>query len=89
MKYYLPSRDSMSGTVNTDENGTKIQAVKLENVLKKVNHTIIKMDIEGAEFDALHGGKEIIKINKPKLAICIYHSAEDLRRIPIYIKFST
>lgn len=30
--------------------------------------------------------QKTIVMHKPKLAICIYHSAEDLWRIPIYIK---
>lgn len=47
--------------------------------------TFIKMDIEGAEMDALIGGEKTIKRNYPKLAICIYHSLEDMLRIIEYI----
>lgn len=47
--------------------------------------TFIKMDIEGAEWNALHGAEKIIRNNKPKLAICIYHSDEDMVRIPMWI----
>jgi len=48
--------------------------------------TIIKMDIEGAEYNALLGAKRIIKKYTPKLAICVYHKPEDLWQIPILIK---
>lgn len=47
--------------------------------------TFIKMDIEGAEMDALYGAKETIIRNKPKLAICIYHKPEHLFEIPLLI----
>ena len=44
------------------------------------------MDIEGAEVGALKGGSHIIKKQTPKLAICIYHSPEDMLEIPMQIK---
>ena len=51
-----------------------------------VNPTMIQMDIEGAELPALKGFKNTIINNKPKLAICIYHSRRDYWEIPLYIK---
>jgi len=44
--------------------------------------TFIKMDIEGAEKEALLGGKEIISRYRPKLAICAYHELEDVLELP-------
>jgi FkbM family methyltransferase len=46
----------------------------------------IKMDIEGAEWNALKGASETIKKFKPKLAVALYHSVEDFERIPMFIK---
>jgi FkbM family methyltransferase len=45
----------------------------------------LKMDIEGAEIEALMGASEILKTNKPLLAISIYHIPSDLWRIPLLI----
>jgi hypothetical protein len=44
------------------------------------------MDIEGSEPQALSGAEEIIKKQKPKLAISVYHKLEHLWEIPLYLK---
>lgn len=44
--------------------------------------TFIKMDIEGAEADALKGCRRQITENHPKLAISVYHGYDDLWRLP-------
>lgn len=59
--------------------------INIDAVPECKNATFIKMDIEGMEWDALHGAVETIKRNHPKLAICIYHSDEDMIRIVEYI----
>lgn len=48
--------------------------------------TLIKMDIEGSEWAALHGAETLIRRCKPRLAISIYHCGEDYTRIPLYLK---
>lgn len=47
--------------------------------------TFIKMDIEGFECKALKGAVNTIHKFKPKLAICMYHSIEDMMNVPLLI----
>lgn len=59
------------------DSGEKIEITSMDSFLRdKV--TLIKMDIEGSEKDALLGAKKTILKNKPKLAICVYHNLADL-----------
>ncbi len=51
-----------------------------------VKPDFIKMDIEGAELNALMGAKNIIKTHKPSLAISLYHNLSDMWMIPLLIK---
>ena len=44
--------------------------------------SFIKMDIEGSELDAIMGAQHIISHNTPKMAICVYHKADDFWKIP-------
>lgn len=62
-----------------------VQCVSIDEVLVGFHPTFIKMDIEGAEYNALLGAKETIIKNKPDLAICLYHRVEDLWNIPLLI----
>lgn len=45
----------------------------------------IKMDIEGAEHEALDGAARVLREQRPKLAICIYHRARDVWELPLKI----
>jgi FkbM family methyltransferase len=43
--------------------------------------TLIKMDLEGWETRALAGARRLIRDNRPKLALAVYHRASDFRDI--------
>ena len=64
----------------------EIRTVCIDDLAHGHRVGMIKMDIEGAELDALQGAEELIVRCKPKLAICIYHKFSDLWKIPLYIK---
>lgn len=62
------------------------RVVKLDDKLRDKKVTLIKMDIEGSELSALNGSENIIKNQKPKIAISAYHKIEDIWKIPLYLK---
>lgn len=62
----------------------KVEIVRIDDDVEEIP-TFIKMDIEGAEQDALKGCENIIRKHHPKLAICIYHGYEDIWKIPSMI----
>lgn len=53
---------------------------------KREQVTFLKADIESYEYRMLLGAKKIIKEQKPKLAVCIYHNATDMYSIPLLVK---
>jgi FkbM family methyltransferase len=68
---------------NISESGSSyIQTVALDHVLHGIKPTYIKMDIEGAEKEALLGSVGIIKEYEPDLAISVYHLVEHLWELP-------
>lgn len=65
-----------------EDGGHKIEAVALDDFLMNRPVTFVKMDIEGAELEALKGARHTIMGQRPKLAVSIYHKAEDIWTIP-------
>ncbi|MEI6679670.1 MAG: FkbM family methyltransferase [Mariniphaga sp.] len=83
LKFSSGAGESSSIQVNGD---ITIQCLSLDETLLDVKIGYIKMDIEGAEIDALLGAQNTIKKYKPTLAISLYHKPEHLFTIPLLIK---
>lgn len=79
------SLNSSASCVNEFSNSF-INVINIDTICKNEAITMIKMDIEGSEYKALTGSRNTILRTKPKLAICVYHLAEDLWKIPLLIK---
>ncbi|HEX8707879.1 MAG TPA: FkbM family methyltransferase [Pyrinomonadaceae bacterium] len=65
---------------------TQVEVVSLDQALKNEHPTFIKFDIEGAEQDALRGGRNLIQTLKPTLAVSVYHRPGDMWEVPLYLK---
>ena len=75
--------NSSSGGGKAQEGGdVVVTGESIDNVLNGERATFIKMDVEGAELEALKGAANTIKNYKPRLAISIYHKPEDIYEIP-------
>ncbi len=82
-------RFATTGTVAsrvTGDGELEMECVCLDMAAADCGPTFIKMDIEGAEIDALNGGARVIRENRPILAICVYHLPDHLWRIPLLIR---
>lgn len=85
-KLYFDAAGTCSSHISEKEGDYVIETAALDEIVFDKRPTYIKMDIEGAEQEALKGCRKIIQAYKPKLAICIYHKPEDLYEIPAMIK---
>lgn len=80
--HIISAGSDSSGVKN---NTVSIRTVAIDDVVGDRTVGFIKMDIEGAEFDALHGAKNTILRDKPFLAICVYHLRGDVFAIMDYL----
>jgi FkbM family methyltransferase len=84
-------RYDVNGTgsaINGEATGAEIlngHSVRLDKLLEKQRVTFIKMDIEGAEVRALRGSEGIIREQRPKCAICVYHDLRHLWEVPFLL----
>jgi FkbM family methyltransferase len=80
------SSASGAGSAVAQSGDIEVQADSLDKLLSDVEPTFIKMDIEGAEPDALRGATRTLRTNAPTLAICLYHAREHLWLLPKAIR---
>jgi FkbM family methyltransferase len=82
-------RFDMTGTAASSVQGQgtyEVDSLPLDELLGDVAPTYIKMDIEGAEPDALEGARRVIGEHLPVLAVCLYHLQDHLWQIPLQIQ---
>lgn len=85
-KLYFNAMGTVASHISESGQGDLIETASLDETVYDKEPTFIKMDIEGAEQEALKGCRKIIREYRPKLAICVYHKPEDFYQIPLMIK---
>jgi FkbM family methyltransferase len=79
--------DAGLGVASASSTGGSLQVAcrKLDDAIPDAP-TLIKMDIEGAELQALRGAARLIRDHQPVLAICAYHYNEHLWQLPMLMQ---
>lgn len=75
-----------SATATTVDEGVEVDCRTIDELFAHRRVTMIKMDIEGAEYDALRGARAVIERESPVLAVCAYHTQADIWRIPLLLR---
>jgi len=74
-------------SAHASDTGTiEVDCRPLDEILQGETPTLVKMDLEGAELDALIGGEASIRRAKPSMAICVYHRPDHLWSIPLLLR---
>ena len=73
------------GACIAEDGDVVVECIPIDELLGEIKPTLIKMDIEGGELDALEGASGVIRRYQPILSICVYHRQDDLWRIPLFI----
>lgn len=74
---------SSGGMSNIKSGGSKEIAVDTLDHLVGEKIDFLKMDIEGSEYEAIVGAKNLISRDRPAMAISVYHKEEDIWRLPL------
>lgn len=67
------------------ENGYTVPVYAVDDLLQGEKATYIKMDVEGAEAEALRGLTQTIKAYAPSLAVSAYHRTADFFTLPLLL----
>ncbi|HYA42284.1 MAG TPA: FkbM family methyltransferase [Syntrophobacteraceae bacterium] len=62
-----------------------VQSISIDSYVSNESVSLIKLDIEGAEVQALRGATKTIRRCRPKLIISAYHNIDDILEIPLVI----
>lgn len=78
----------ISSSLSDENGGIEVKVTTLDKLFYKKGEkiTYIKMDLEGFDCEALIGAENLIRENKPKIAVTTYHKYEDAELMTKYLK---
>ena len=82
MAYFDPISSVDAAIVPAHVPGVSIPVLAYDCIGFSQAPTVVKLDIEGSELDAIQGMRETIRRHRPVCAICVYHRPDDLWKIP-------
>lgn len=78
------NRNSSGASTGSFEHKTvQIEGKALDNVAECVD--FIKYDVEGLEYEALMGSRNLISTHAPDLLVSMYHKSEDMYLLPLLV----
>lgn len=83
---YISSAGGVSTLVEEGNQQVEIKTIDTFVKDKCIEVGLIKMDIEGNEYNAIIGAEETIKKFKPLLIVSLYHTGKDFFEIPPLLK---
>jgi FkbM family methyltransferase len=78
--------NGLAGSSLSDQGGDVVTCVALDEALATFRPTVVKMDIEGAEIEALEGARRMVQEYRPELVLCVYHRPAHLWQIPHLVR---
>lgn len=89
--YYTPAPNNIGAgkiaEAKKNDDSYQVKCTTVDQICKDmhIQPNFIKMDIEGAELDAIEGARDTLIKYQPKLAICIYHKWSHRWEIPLLL----
>ncbi len=79
------SKSGRQSSISTSVGEKLIDSKSVDSILLGKEATLIKMDVEGAEREAIWGASQTIARYSPRLMIALYHRNEDLFELPLLV----
>ncbi len=78
------NRNSTLGVGSFESSRETVKAVTVDSLARAFDY--IKLDVEGAEREALLGARETILNRRPELLVSLYHRSEDIFALPLLLR---